>query len=99
MTGIIKGYQPVKAPNPYAADIAQMELGDAYQVEGNLSGGRGSLTGEKAKFQDAAREAGYSAREDTNAATADTEKDHGTAILVLRPRVTRGESAAEATEE
>lgn len=64
--GIIKNYEAPKPVNPYAADVAQMEIGDAYEIEARTTapeGERGSIVGEKAKFQAAAREAGYSARE------------------------------------
>lgn len=92
--GIIKDYQaPVKV-NPYAADVAELvKLGDgaAYELIAPTAqaeaGKRGrTFSGEKAKFQDAVREAGKSAR----IAELDEREDGNTrGVFVIGPKRNR----------
>ena len=102
--GIIKDYKaPVKV-NPYAGDVAELvKIGDgaAYELIAPTSqaeeGKRGrTFTGEKAKFQDAVREAGRSAR---IAEVEDREDGNTRGVFVIGPKRERKVSApAEATK-
>lgn len=68
--GILADYKAPEKVNPYAADVAELVklgIGTGYEIvaptEQTEEGKRGrTIAGEKAKFQDAVRAAGHSAR-------------------------------------
>lgn len=100
--GILKDYvAPVKV-NPYAADVAELVKlgnGSAYEIVAPTTqteeGKRGkTFTGEKAKFQDAVRDAGHSAR----IAELDEREDGNTrGVFILGPKRVRTVKPEKAT--
>lgn len=91
MAGIIKNYvAPVAVhDNPYTADVAKLIAageGAAYAVEGPIPTGaereRGTVESDKRLFQDAARAAGFSARETERYVN---ENGNAEIVFVLRP--------------
>lgn len=93
--GVITGYQAPAPVNPYKGDIDQLidaGEGAAYELIAPTKpaeGKRGSVATERVKFQNAARDAGHTAR-----VVEDTEREDGTTRLVFiltakRERVTK----------
>lgn len=99
---IIKNYERPVPVNPFAADIdALIDAGDgaAYELIAQTEkteGVRGTITSQRARFQDAAREAGYSAR-----VMEKEEREDGTTrlVFVLADRRTRTPKGAPADEK
>lgn len=102
--GVITGYEVPATANPYKGDIdALINAGEgaAYELVKPTKapeGKRGSIATERVKFQNAARDAGYTAK-----VTENDEHDDGTTRLVFvlvpkRERVVKpkGETATPA---
>ncbi len=89
---IITGYKAPAPVNPFAKDIADLidaGEGAAYELIGNTEkteGVRGTIASQRANFQTAAREAGYSAKMTEN----DVREDGTTRLVfILVPKRTR----------
>lgn len=82
--GVITGYQAPTKANPYKADVdALVEAGEGAAFEliaptKPAEGKRGSVATERVKFQNAARDAGHTAR-----VVEDEEREDGTTRLVF----------------
>lgn len=91
MSEIITNYVAPAPENKYAKVVAELaeNPGSAYAIIARTTapeGERGSIVGEKAAFQRAARDAGYTARE-----TERDVRDDGTTrvVVILKDKVTR----------
>lgn len=93
---IIQNYERPTAVNPFKADVdALIDAGEnaAYELIGQTEkteGVRGTIASRRARFQDAAREAGYSAR-----VVESEDREDGTTrlVLVLAPKRTHKRKA------
>lgn len=93
---ILTNYEAPKAVNPFAKDIealAEAGEGAAYELIAQTEkteGVRGTIKSKRAQFQDAAREAGHSARVVEN-----DEREDGTTrlVFILGPKRTRSPKA------
>lgn len=89
---ILTNYKAPSAVNPFAKTIDEMVdagEGAAFELIANTEkteGVRGTIASQRARFQDAARDAGYSAK-----TTENDEREDGTTrlVFVLVPRRTR----------
>lgn len=87
--GIITGYKAPERVNPFAKDIdAMIDAGEgaAYELIANtekVEGQRGTIASQRARFQDAARDAGYSAK-----VTESEDREDGTTrvVFILGPK-------------
>lgn len=93
--GLIQNYTKPSAANPYKADIdAMIDAGEgtAYELIAPtkaVEGKRGAIATERVKFQNAARDAGYTAvvTEDSDRPGAEAREDGNTRLVfVLTPK-------------
>lgn len=99
--GIITNYERPKAENKYKADVdALIDAGEGAAFEliaptKSVEGKRGAISTEHVRFQEAARDAGYTARQ-----TESEDREDGTTrrVYVLRDKSghTRQDASGEA---